>query len=406
VTTTPMSRVHLLKGITWDDPRGYAPLIETAEQYASATGVTVTWDRRSLTAFGDESIDHLTRRYDLLVIDHPWVGYAALVQCLVPLDAFLEPDALAALRAGSVGPSFDSYTYGGHQWALPIDGAAQVSAYRPDLMEQCGVSVPSTWPEVFSLAPALASHGMSTATPLSQTDVIPTLLTLLAGRARPRSELRAADLRSRAAFEALEMLARLRDLGDGRGLFLSPPELLDLMASTDEVAYAPLLFGYANYSRRSFRPRRIKFTNIPSAWDGPCGSTLGGAGIAVSARSPAPGAAASYAFWIASPTIQAGAYFRAGGQPAHLQSWRDPNINQATDDFFTGTLPTLEASRVRPRHPGYIRFQITAGRLLHRYLRDRGLSAEGVLERLAQAYAESFQPAVHTLPQITSIRRR
>ena len=54
----------------------------------------------------------------------------------------------AALAAASVGPSFASYTYGGRQWALPIDAAAQVQAWRPDLI----AAPPKTWDEVMALA--------------------------------------------------------------------------------------------------------------------------------------------------------------------------------------------------------------------------------------------------------------
>jgi multiple sugar transport system substrate-binding protein len=47
----------------------------------------------------------------------------------------------------TAGPSFRSYTYGGHQWALAVDAAAQVSAYRPDLLRH----PPTTWPDVLTL---------------------------------------------------------------------------------------------------------------------------------------------------------------------------------------------------------------------------------------------------------------
>ena len=50
--------------------------------------------------------------------------------------------------AASVGPSFRSYTYAGRQWALPIDAAAQVQAWRPDLMARPA----KTWDEVMALA--------------------------------------------------------------------------------------------------------------------------------------------------------------------------------------------------------------------------------------------------------------
>ncbi len=47
-----------------------------------------------------------------------------------------------------MGASHASYAHGGHQWALAHDAAAQVAAYRPDLL----ATPPRTWTEVLELA--------------------------------------------------------------------------------------------------------------------------------------------------------------------------------------------------------------------------------------------------------------
>src|SRR5204863_4174837 len=98
--------------------------------------------------------DALATRYDLLVIDHPWVGHAAASGVLVPLDQHLPADFLADQAANSVGKSHESYQFEGHQWALAIDAAAPVSAYRPDLLERAGKAVPATWEEMIALGKA------------------------------------------------------------------------------------------------------------------------------------------------------------------------------------------------------------------------------------------------------------
>ena len=90
--------------------------------------------KRSLQQFGDSSIDLLAEKYDLLVIDHPFIGYAAKREFLVRLDEILPSSFLIEQQMETVGQSFNSYSYDGHQFALPIDAAAQVSAYRPDLI--------------------------------------------------------------------------------------------------------------------------------------------------------------------------------------------------------------------------------------------------------------------------------
>lgn len=80
----------LLKGMTWDHPRGYAPLERLSARYGERRGVDIAWDRRSLKDFGDSPVDVLARKYDLLVIDHPHVGISAEQGVLVPLDEWLD----------------------------------------------------------------------------------------------------------------------------------------------------------------------------------------------------------------------------------------------------------------------------------------------------------------------------
>ena len=53
-------------------------MVATAQRFSELNpGVEITWEKRSLQAFADEPIDKLAERYDLLVIDHPWAGFAA-----------------------------------------------------------------------------------------------------------------------------------------------------------------------------------------------------------------------------------------------------------------------------------------------------------------------------------------
>ncbi|NJL94484.1 MAG: hypothetical protein HC915_12565 [Anaerolineae bacterium] len=82
-----------LKGMTWDHARGYDPMVATAQAYTAAhAGVSITWQKRSLKEFGDYPIEKLAESFDLLVIDHPFVGFAAQDGCLVPLDEHLSAD--------------------------------------------------------------------------------------------------------------------------------------------------------------------------------------------------------------------------------------------------------------------------------------------------------------------------
>src|SRR5579884_4211985 len=107
-----------LRGITWNHTRGYLHMVATAQRSLEThPDVSIRWDVRSLQAFGDAPIEELVRRYDLLIIDHPFIGQAAENGLFLPLDEFLSRDFLDDQARNSVGASHASYQYEGHQWA-------------------------------------------------------------------------------------------------------------------------------------------------------------------------------------------------------------------------------------------------------------------------------------------------
>lgn len=75
-----------LRGMTWDHPRGYDPLVACSALYKDHNGVEITWEKRSLQDFESFPVEELARRYDLIVIDHPHAGQVAREGCLYPLD--------------------------------------------------------------------------------------------------------------------------------------------------------------------------------------------------------------------------------------------------------------------------------------------------------------------------------
>ena len=90
--------------------------------------------------------------FDLIVIDHPWAGFAFEKNLVLDLKPLLPPAVLNDCAQNSIGATFESYCYGGRLLALPIDAAAPAPSWRPDLLERAGVSVPATWPEAVALA--------------------------------------------------------------------------------------------------------------------------------------------------------------------------------------------------------------------------------------------------------------
>ena len=121
-----------LRGMTWDHPRGLDSVVNSNPLLLEKIRATVNLDARSLLAFGDQPIVEFYNEYDLMIIDHPHVPDAVHSDTVIAFDELLSSSELELLSKTSVGQSHSSYQYQGKQWALAIDTAAQVSAFRPD----------------------------------------------------------------------------------------------------------------------------------------------------------------------------------------------------------------------------------------------------------------------------------
>lgn len=345
-----------LRGMTWDHPRGYDPLVACSALYKDRNGVEITWEKRSLQDFESFPVEELARRYDLIVIDHPHAGQVSREGCLYPLDQPGFSAERRAMLAGSVGLSYHSYVFDGRLWALPLDAATQVQAWRPDLLD----SAPEAWGEVIALArtgkvvlPLRAPHSLM---------CVMTLAANLGWRPGGNGE----DFLPRAVGEAvIGQLAELADHLDERCFSLDPIAALDLLADSDDLACCPLVYGYVSYAHVGFRANRLAFADIPCLGSsGPLGSVLGGTGLAVSARSAQHEAALKFAYWVTSGEVQRGPYAAAGGQPGHGAAWLDTAVDQAANGFYSQTRATLEGAMMRPRHDGYMAFQDKAARCI------------------------------------------
>lgn len=353
----------MLKGMTWNHPRGFDPLLAASRAWEEAQGVAIAWDARSLQDFEAYPLEDLAARYDLIVIDHPHVGGIVDAGCLVP---FQEGAALAGIAAGSVGASFPSYRYAGGQWAVPIDTATQVQAWVPGRI----AGPVEDWDALL----ALAQEGR-VACPLRPPHALMTLFTLCGQLGASPDSDGATLFDATVGTEAWRRLATLGAAIGDEARAQDPIAVLDAMGAADSpvaVAVAPYIYGYVSYARADFRAARIAFADLaPLGPGGLAGSALGGTGLAVSARSAHVAEAQAFALWVASGAVQSGLYADHGGQPAHDAAWRDRAVNAAAGDFYTATRATLDAAWLRPRHAGYMRFQDEASQLIDAALADR-----------------------------------
>jgi multiple sugar transport system substrate-binding protein len=190
-------------------------------------------------------------------------------------------------------------------------------------------------------------------------------------------------------------LAQLTDLLDAVGercLAWDPIDILRIMSTSDELLYCWHAYGYTNYSREGYAPSRVTFTDfVGPGSPAHAGTTLGGAGLAISARTRHLAIALEYLQWLARPECQRTTYLLAGGQPGNAAAWDDELANAVTGGFFRATRRTIEDAYVRPTHPGMHAFQAAAGSAIRVFLL-RGASASETLRVLNREFRRSLMP--------------
>lgn len=387
-----------LKGLTWDHPRGFDPLVACSRRYAEENGgARVEWSKRSLHDFGAFPIDVLAQSFDLLVIDHPFMGQALRTNCFHDLRDWIEPHTLIPLANQGAGPSGPAYIYQERCFALPTDAAAQVASYRPDLLAALTPTVPQTWHDVEQLAERAHANGQSLAWAGCPTDAACSFLTLAANLGHPLTDEDGAFLSHAVIDEVMRLLDWVVEQSQADCLDANPIRVYESMVNSDQMVYCPFAFGYSNYSREGQHPW-LRFAPLAGPGAQPAhGALLGGAGMAMSRHCAAPEEAAAFMAWLHSAGVQAGTYAMHGGQPGNVAAWRSPAVNAESRDFFSDTLPTLEAAYVRPRFAGIVPFIEDAGVAINHCLRGQ-LSFASLVETLIDGYRQAWQLRDASLP--------
>lgn len=376
----------VLRGITWGHSRGITPLLAASQRYEELhPGVQIQWKKRTLQEFADFPIEKLIADYDLLIIDHPWVGTAAATGCVLPLEKYLDKEYLDNQLANSVGGSHESYNYEGSQWALAIDAATPAASYRADLLEKNGVTVPQTWEEVI----ALAQKG-KVAVPAIPIDLLMNFYSfcISCGTVPFANKDEVVDVETGIA--AIRAMQQLYSLVDKKMFDCNPIAVAELMSSTDDYWYCPFAYGYSNYSRAGFAKNLLHYSDVVSVNGNKLRTTIGGTGLAVSASSAQKNIATDFAAWVVSEEIQKTIYVQHGGQPGHLQAWLSPEANSIANGFFSNVLPVMQNGYIRPRYHGYLYFQDHAGLPLQQCLMGKAEPGE-VLEAMNVIYKKSFE---------------
>ena len=375
----------VLRGITWQHRRAVDPLEASLAAFRrEQPEIEISWEARPLSGFEFQPVEELAAAYDLIVLDHPFAGEIARTACLVPLDDV----AAAHPKNAFVGPSLDSYRYDGRLWALPLDAACQTAVHRPDLLAHLGEDVPRSWAEVLALGERAAGQGLRLTIALCGVHSLMTFFSLCANLGQPcGASVGASFVDQDTACTALEALRCLVALSNPEVLDWNSIAVQDAMAQRDDLVLCPAVYGFATYAEAD-NTHRLVYSDFPGLRD-PffAGSTLGGAGLGISARCQHLDAAKGYAAFLTGAPAQLN-FAAHHGQPARREAWDDAGANECFHGFCRDTRATIESAWIRPRHAGYLAFQHAAGKLVESHLRGAVPEAE-LLLRLSRLYVET-----------------
>lgn len=382
----------VLRGITWGHSRGITPLLAAAQRFEELNPqVKISWKKRTLQEFADFPIEELTKEYDLLIIDHPWVGCAAATNCVLPLNEYLTTTYLENQLANSVGGSHESYNYDGSQWALAIDAATPAASYRKDLLAQHNVPLPQTWQEVIALAKA-----GRVAVPAIPIDLLMNFYSFCIAHGTEPFLNETEIIDETTGIAAINTMKELYGIVDKKMFECNPIAVAELMSNTDDYWYCPFAYCYSNYIRVGYAKNLLHYTDVVTYNGKRLRTTIGGTGLAISAFSKHKEIAVEFAEWIVSEKQQQTFYVQHGGQPGHLSAWQNEEANKLTNNFFKEVLPVMQNGYIRPRYNGYLHFQDHAGNPLQNCLLNN-LSAKEALKEMNVIYIQSLLHKKQTL---------
>jgi multiple sugar transport system substrate-binding protein len=353
-----------LRGLTWDHPRGYDSVVAATSVFEkTCPNIHVIWRKRSLKEFGDQPLQEFIKEFDLIMIDHPLVGEAHQNQLLARLDLLLPENYLSEQSDLHIGKTLRSYNYHNHQYAIPIDASAQFSAFNDHSLSLD--EIPKTWDQLIEMM-SQTSFLEKVIWPLCPTDFWCSFLTISAQYAgKNKKVFNPSGIDPDIALKALILLKEVSENIPQESWKINPIQALELMKK-GRYSFAPLLFGYISYSQKG---SPVQFSNALAINSQNPVSLLGGVGLAISAYTRNKWECAEFMQFILRDEILSGCYFENNGQPSLLSSWNSGVLNKESKNFFANTMESMNKAFVRPRIPGFNKFQESAAQYLHENFR-------------------------------------
>ncbi len=393
-----------LRGRTWASRRGYGGLAASAEAYTQLRpDVQVEWEQLDFDElFYDSRRQFVTGsvNFDLLMIDHPWVGELAVNGWLVDMDELLTSVQQLDLDEDADRSSLEAYRYDdgacARLWSLPVDGACQILAFRPELVGTAVDQLPGDWDSFLALGESLhepPDHCAYTHQ-FGGPNHFLTLLGIAAALGDAPYSSPSRGLHRDAGARGLDILRRIWELSI-ESQVESPDTLVHrtfpLMMAEDRAAMCPGVFAYITHYGGEGE-RQLAIADMPVMPEtGKRTSLLGGMGLAIASASPHRDAAWEYATFVMSREVQGGVFVENGGQPGRVSALTSGYADAECAGFGPVLAAALDDCYIRPTPPGWHRAERAGGDVVSRFLAGEVAERETLaeLDRVIGAILES-----------------
>jgi len=298
--------------------------------------------------------------YDLIFVDYSLMGGYIDGGYLLNLDDFLAeyPEYWAELQADIYPSVRNLYVYKGSQWSIPLDANAQIFYYRKDLLRDAGLNVPSTYEEIYRVAPKLHNPPDTYVIGFQAKGwtVVDAWLTLFfSAGGEFWDENFVPLLNSDEAIKATEALNKLYKWAPEDVMTWNYFDVVDAMGSAGILALWPVGGWGDNLITNpdvALLADKCGVEEVP-ALDGGRGVPQGGYGLGINARIGDKKIEETWKFimFLTAKENQR-EYVAAGGQPARISALNDP-VSLAQTPYLKALGKVLKYAKGRPIIPEY-----------------------------------------------------
>lgn len=346
-------------------------------KFEELSGIDVTLDELGYVDLRQKATADFvgkTANYDLITVDIVWSGEYGQNKWTVDLTPLIERDK-AQLALDDILPVMWTLgKWGDGQWAYPLAGYANILNYRADLLQEAGLSVPKTLPELQEVAAKLTQPEKN----VWGIGLLGAKGPAVAQDFMAYVQQYGSSLLDKDSKPAIDTEANLKALEGFKALFdVAPPDATGWWWGDRNDAFSSgkiaMMLNWSTAIKNHKNPDMNPFADSIETTFSPLGSEagkygFGGWGIGINADSKNQEAAWMFIKWITSPEVQK-EWLDNNGSPIRRSTLTDPEMVKKYP-WFPILLESFEKGDgdYRPREPWYSKMEDVIGSEVNAYL--------------------------------------